>query len=221
VSTRASPAEDPQARLFVLGESLRSGQIPMTLANSFLDGRHYLGGAGRGIAWSNTKSIIVLANPSSRRLPCDRWLELTRWLVLEGIGSQHWAECREFIAGITPPITTVVSYSDPSVGHDGAIYRASGWLWAPTWHRLRPPPTGNGKWSDKNESTKDRWVYPLLPDAERQSLLAVDDESVLRRFPYASYTEPRWKRGHTVHGTGGGDYRRWSMALLKKVEGKS
>ena len=37
-------------------------------------------------------------------------------------------------------VSTVVSYSDPSAGHTGSLYRACNWIWAPTWLRLRPPP---------------------------------------------------------------------------------
>lgn len=88
-------------------------------------------------------------------------------------------------------VTTVVSYSDPSVGHTGALYRACNWWWAPTWHRLRPPPTGNGKWTTQQaQSVKDRWVFPLAPDAERAALLLVRDTSILRRWPFVVYREP-------------------------------
>ena len=52
-----------------------------------------------------------------------------------------------------PRCTTIVSYSDPSVGHTGALYRACNWLWAPTWHRLQPPPTGCGSWDGKKRSS--------------------------------------------------------------------
>ena len=78
-------------------------------------------------------------------------------------------------------MTTVVSYSDPSVGHTGALYKACNWTWAPTWHRLRPPPTGNGSWKNgEAQSVKDRWVCILAPDTRRDEILRVKDDAILR-----------------------------------------
>ncbi len=176
-----------------------------------LTANHYLGPARRGLAWSDEYGVMVLGNPASRSLPHDRWLELTRWCLVEGranAGSRQWAEVSRWLLAHRPDITTVVSYSDPSAGHTGSLYRACNWLWAPTWHRLRPPPSGNGSWVDgKVESVKDRWVYPLRPDAERAALLAVRDTALRRRFPDAEYREPLVRRGRMVRGTGGGTYR--------------
>jgi hypothetical protein len=73
-------------------------------------------------------------------------------------------------------VTTVVSYSDPSAGHTGALYKACGWIWAPTWHRLYPTPSGNGAWKDgEAQSVKDRWVFVLGADLRRDELLRVKD----------------------------------------------
>jgi len=73
-----------------------------------------------------------------------------------------------------PEVTTCVSYSDPSVGHTGALYKACNWQWAPTWHRLKPPPTGNGSWDGQTQqSVKDRWIFRLRPDAQRADILRV------------------------------------------------
>src|SRR5690606_2807761 len=79
-------------------------------------------------------------------------------------------------------VTTLVSYSDPSRGHTGALYKACNWLWAPTWHRLRPPPTGNGNWANGMQAVKDRWVFPVLPDARRDDVLAIDDPAAVRHW---------------------------------------
>jgi hypothetical protein len=79
----------------------------------------------------------------------------------------------------------------PIQGHTGALYRACNWWWAPTWHRLRPPPTGNGSWTEgKQEAVKDRWVFPLQPDAARAFVLRAQDDAILRRWPWAEYREP-------------------------------
>lgn len=187
--------------------------VPPATVADFLDANHYLGATRRGIAWSDDDGVLVLASPTSRRLPSDRWLDLTRWCLLPGrpnAGSRQWAKVRAWLLAEMPHISTVVSYSDPAAGHDGALYRACGWLWAPTWHRLRPPPSGQGSWTaGKQEAVKDRWVDVLRPDADREQLLAPNDAAVARRFPEACYREPRFKRGLPVRGTGGGDFKAW------------
>jgi len=154
-------------------------RVPVGTVAHFLDELHYLGATGRGFAWSDEFGVLVLAKPTSRRLPQDgTWLELVRW-CLEGIpngGSQQWARVVRCLKAEEPQVTTVVSYSDPSVGHTGALYKACNWQWAPTWHRLYPPPTGNGSWKDGvAQSVKDRWVYPLRADARRDEILRVKD----------------------------------------------
>ena len=69
-------------------------RVPVGTVAHFLDELHYLGATGRGFAWSDEFGVLVLAKPTSRRLPQDgTWLELVRW-CLEGIpngGSQQWA----------------------------------------------------------------------------------------------------------------------------------
>lgn len=172
--------------------------------------KHYLGRARRGFAWDTELGVMVFTNPNSRHLPQQSWLELVRWCITgeANAGSQHWAGFARYADINLPAITTIVSYSDPSQGHTGALYRACNWLWAPTWHRLRPPPSGNGAWStEKKQSVKDRWIFPLRPDDDREGALAIDDTGVRRDFLYAEYREPTWKKGHRVGG--GGDYKRW------------
>ncbi len=151
--------------------------VPTGTLKHYLGELHYLGETGRGIGWSDEFGVLVLAKPTSRRLPQDgTWLELVRW-CLEGErngGSRQWARVARFLRAERREVTTVVSYSDPSVGHTGALYKACNWTWAPTWHRLKPPPTGNGSWKDGvSQSVKDRWVFVLLPDARRDEILRV------------------------------------------------
>jgi hypothetical protein len=114
----------------------RSGYLFDT-ARSTLDRQHYLGSKGaRSIhTYSDDHGLIVFSGPSSRRLPTS-WIELSRWCLLPGsVGSVQWSECLRWLRSRTSA-TTIVSYHDPSVGHTGALYRACGWLWAPTWHCL-------------------------------------------------------------------------------------
>ena len=122
--------------------------VPSRTVAHYLNANHYLGATGRGFAWSDEYGVLVLAKPAVVRV-------IRR-------------ERRE--------VTTVVSYSDPSVGHTGALYRACNWTWAPTWHRLRPPPSGNGSWrTNETQSVKDRWVYEIRPDERRSEILRVKD----------------------------------------------
>lgn len=173
-----------------------------------LAAEHYLGPLSRGKAYQDAAGVIVVSAPTSRRLPTS-WLELARWCITDrarNAGSSQWARALRWIRATWPGATTVVSYSDPSVGHGGALYRACGWLWAPTWHRLAPPPTGCGSWDGVTVSApKDRWVYVLAPDPGR--VVALVDRDLARRWPAFAFTEPTWRRG-TPHG-GGGDFARW------------
>jgi len=181
-------------------------QVPVTDVSHLLNANHYLGASRRGFALLDRSGCLVFANPSSRRLPTTGWAELVRWCILDGIGSRQWAQAVSALRRLRPDLTTVVSYSDPSAGHTGALYRASNWLWAPTWHRLRPPPTGNGDWGTGGQSVKDRWVYCLAPDENRERILSIQDPGLMHKYPWASFKEPRWKRG--VPSGGGGDFRR-------------
>lgn len=175
--------------------------------------RHYLGPTkAAAFAWRDEFGCIVFAAPRARGVP-SQWLEVVRWCLLgeKNAGSQQWRAAADMIRKTCPDCTTIVSYSDPSQGHTGSLYRACNWLWAPTWHRLRPPPTGNGAWTeDKMQAVKDRWVFPMGPDAGRLKALTVNDESLLRKFPWASYREPKWRRGRFDPQTGGGDFKQWS-----------
>lgn len=161
-----------------------------------LDSKHYLGSKGSRVrlCYEDEHGVICFSSPASRRLPKD-WLELSRWCIREGgIGSKQWKHCRRWLKSRSET-TTIVSYSDPSVGHTGALYRACNWIWAPVWHVLREPPTGSGIRGGKLQRAKHRWVFLLKPDNRREQILRLQDESLARRFPWISYTEPEWIKG--------------------------
>jgi hypothetical protein len=162
-------------------------------ANRLLGSRHYLGPIGRGFAFGQRDAtrlvaVMVWTNPTSRRLPQDgTWLELARWCLTpeagENAGSRMHGRCVRWMRTHRPEITTLVSYSDPSQGHTGALYKACNWSWRPTWHRLRPPPSGNGEWTQgQQQHVKDRWVFELAPDERRLDLLAIKDSAIVRRL---------------------------------------
>jgi hypothetical protein len=202
-----------------------SGQLvldfpPESLPSAaLLTSRHYLGPSKGGDLYRDEFGLIAFVNPTSRHLPHDRWMELNRWCLIgeKNAGSRQWARARRWFHERHPDVTTVVSYSDPSVGHTGALYRACGWLWAPTWLRLKPPPTGNGAWGVTGavHAVKDRWVYLLAKDSEREAILANVAQSAVKPWPWALYREPRWRRGHPLLHTGGGDYRRWILEVAR------
>lgn len=160
---------------------------------ALLKRHHYLGPTRLGAAYQDEFGVMVVASPTSRRLP-PTWLELTRWCLLgrgDNAGSRQWSRFLKALRRAAPEATTLISYSDPSVGHGGGLYRACSWWWAPTWHRLRPPPTGQGSWNGEDlESVKDRWVFPLDADRDRVAILTIQDDAILRRYPWARYREP-------------------------------
>lgn len=172
--------------------------------NQVLSRFHYLGPIDRGFTYRDQFGVCVFGNPSSRRLPQQRWLELVRWCLYgeKNGGSQQWKAITAWLRETRPEATTVVSYSDPSAGHTGSLYRACNWLWAPTWHRLREPPSGNGDWGNgRRQAVKDRWVFCLAADAEREALLRVNDDALRKRMPWAEFREKR-----------GGDFKKWKVA---------
>jgi len=184
-------------------------------ANPLLSRHHYLGpiksGGSALIVIGVRDSAVVAAQvwraPTARNLPSDgSWLELSRWCLTPGAGDnagsrQHRWSVR-LIRDLLPRVTTLVSYSDPSQGHTGALYRACNWHWAPTWLRLRPPPTGNGSWTPgMGQSVKDRWVFDVRPDATRVGVLSIDDEAAIRFWrANSSETERRWAARHPQLG---------------------
>lgn len=155
-------------------------------ANWLLQARHYLGPIDWArlviCQWADGRVVgcSVWKEPTARRLPADgTWMELARWcLTPEGgknAGSRMHKVALVELRKRFSELTTLVSYSDPSVGHSGTLYKACGWLWRPTWHRLNPPPSGAGSWDGINrQEPKDRWMFPLRPDANREWYLRPD-----------------------------------------------
>lgn len=155
--------------------------------NALLRAEHYLGPIewGRFVLcqWAGGQVVgaMVFRPPTSRRLPADgTWFELSRWCLTRAGGrnagsrmhrSAVWELRRRY-----PALTTLVSYSDPSVGHTGRLYRACNWRWRPAWQRLVPPPSGGGSWDGvTTQAPKDRWVFELRPDPTRDDSLRLDE----------------------------------------------
>jgi hypothetical protein len=176
-------------------------------ANELLSRHHYLGplySGGRmviiGSRGSEPVAATIWKHPTSRNLPAfGTWLELSRWCLTasagENAGSRMHRWSTRLIKQHAPEVTTLVSYSDPAHGHTGALYRACNWQWAPTWHRLRIPPSGNGNWGTGAQSVKDRWIFCVKPDPIRESVLRVDDRAAVRHWQAnATSVERNWAR---------------------------
>lgn len=171
-----------------------------------LDREHYLGPLKSGMLGiagydlvDNLVAGMIWRRPTARRLPADgSWLELSRWCLTPAAGPNagsrsHWAAVR-IIKELQRNTKTLLSYSDPSVGHRGELYRACNYLWAPTWHRLRPPPTGLGSWDgETSQAVKDRWVFPLRKNPALPELVSIRDPGAIRRWvsSHPSETEVR------------------------------
>lgn len=161
-------------------------------ANDLLRREHYLGplnsgGAALVIVGRRDGEVVacqVWRKPTSRSLPNDgTWLELSRWCLTPQAGPNAGSRCHK--ASMTylreAGVRTIVSYSDPSQGHTGALYRACNWIWAPTWIRLRPPPTGNHEWKKgAMQAAKDRWVFHVTKADPGRDALPTDDLAAVR-----------------------------------------
>ena len=124
--------------------------------NGLLAERHYLGPVSgavvyvfAGVVGRDVVAAQVWKLPTSRHLPSDgSWLELSRWCLTpeagDWAGSRMHAWATRYLRANARGVTTLVSSSDPSAGHTGALYRACNWTWRPTWMRLAPPPSGGG-----------------------------------------------------------------------------
>src|SRR5690606_37756509 len=116
--------------------------------NMLLAAEHYLGPirAARYVHAGWLDDVLVAAMvwrwPTARMLPADgSWLELSRWCISsaapKNTGSRMMGWAARTLRARAPQVETLVSYSDPSQGHVGALYKASGWIEAPTHHTLR------------------------------------------------------------------------------------
>ena len=162
--------------------------------NGLLAEHHYLGPlkSGGKLIFAGTVDDEIVAcqiwrHPTSRRLPQDgTWLELSRWCLTPNAGISAGSRMHKYVArwikANCPEVTTLVSYSDPSQGHTGALYRSCNWYWAPTWLRLRPPPSGNGAWSGNRQQVKDRWIFDVRPDLRRAEIIRVKDDAIVKRL---------------------------------------
>jgi hypothetical protein len=181
------------------------GHGSLVEANDLLHREHYLGPlrtGGNALIFVGRKDHRVVAcqvwrRPTSRNLPADgTWLELSRWCLTAEAGPNAGSRCHRAVLPALRELgaRTVVSYSDPSAGHTGALYRACNWLWAPTWLRLRPPPTANGDWGGVGlQAVKDRWIFHVARRDPARSILPTDDHAAVRYWlTHGTDAERKW-----------------------------
>lgn len=143
-----------------------------------LEAEHYLGALNAAdICFAGWADDVLVACqvwrwPSARMLPSDgSMLELSRWCLTPAAGKNAGSRMMGWVARqirrLRPGVALGVSYHDPE-RHDGALYRASGWVPAPTHHTLRYEangvgyPSGHGSWDGSTTAgPKYRWFYPF------------------------------------------------------------
>jgi len=198
-------------------------QLKLREVADFLDENHYLGrrSSRNAFALRNKHGVLVFSRkPQASSLPRD-WLELSRWCIVSddmNAGTKQWSRAKAWLRENTEA-TTVVTYSDPS-RHDGSLYRAAGFLWAPSSQFLLKNLSLTGeRHPGKPYVDKNRWVYPLRPDARRAEALTVrhpwlynsDELKFLCDWP-----EPKWRGRGTRFSGGGKDYQRWKELLQER-----
>jgi hypothetical protein len=196
--------DDPSTYVDTAGVTWTVGDLDA--ANRLLRRRHYLGpitaGGARVVVVGERDGEPVACQvwryPTARLLPNDRtWLELSRWCLTPAAGPNAGSRCHRYAVPWLRSIgaRTLLSYSDPSAGHTGSLYRACNWLWAPHWQRLRPPPSGGGEWRrGERQHVKDRWVFHVTKrDPHRDAVLTQRDMGAVRHWQqHASPEQRRW-----------------------------
>jgi hypothetical protein len=146
--------------------------------NPLLAASHYLGPIdGADLCFAGWVDDVLVAcqawrAPTARLLGQPSALELSRWCLTadagRNAGSRMMGWAARELRRLRAAIDLGVSYSDPSCGHTGALYRASGWVYAPTHHSLRFDangkgyPSGHGSWDGVTvQAPKHRWFYYL------------------------------------------------------------
>lgn len=197
---------------------LQFSPITASEAALLLSSEHYLGPLDAclyGIGgWVDDTLVAAQLYrwPTARGIPADgTWLELSRWCLTPdagpNAGSRMMGWAARWLRTNAAGVVSLVSYSDPSHGHDGALYKASGWTWAPTHHRLaqldgHPYPTGNGSWDGRTrQEPKDRWFYDLRRSRRRRGRRMTKARVLARAFDDYSGGNGSMHEPTTIGGT--------------------
>ena len=115
---RCQPSESRELREWIKrSHYLESAPPGYVAALEFLEGKERIGG-------------MLLGRPAARTYG-EEILELTRMYFVDSAPknteSAALAMMRAFVRKWFPSIRLLISYSDPSQGHTGGIYKADGW----------------------------------------------------------------------------------------------
>ena len=97
----------------------KSGPPGYRVALEFLEGSKRVG-------------AMLLGRPTARTLDTVKWLELTRMFFVDeaptNTESHALSMMRKWVRTWMPEVKGLLAYSDPSVGHNGTVYEADGWV---------------------------------------------------------------------------------------------
>lgn len=148
--TRAGSADSGTAVVQTAGESaslipalqLHVRRIPWHIAQGFVREHHYLhmapimcspsfGVFASDALLASLVGVIVYGKPASASEDQDTTLELRRMVILDVTERNAESRCIGYtvrwLRKHRPEITRLIAYADPSAGHEGTIYKASGW----------------------------------------------------------------------------------------------
>jgi hypothetical protein len=116
---RAQPGESREVREWIMKHHYtRSAPPGYRVALEFVEGRERVG-------------AMLLGRPDARSLDSTRWLQLTRMYFTDEAGpnteSRALGMMRRWVRIWMPQVKGLLSYSDPSVGHQGTVYLADNW----------------------------------------------------------------------------------------------
>lgn len=148
---RAQPSESVELKDWIAAnhylQSCPPGFVQML---EFIEGKQRIGG-------------MLIGRPAAKTYDANTILQVHRvWFVDETehcVESKALAQMRKHIRVWLPQIRLLLSYSDPSAGHVGTIYKADGWAFL----GMTEEATGYGWQSrkgrrDQKVSRKMRWV---------------------------------------------------------------
>lgn len=103
--------------------------------SSLLNKWHYLGASCKGIvlAWGHSEGCCIYGNPRSRKI--ELWfpdLKMLELLRMVGIDGHKWsltslmAQAHKVLK--QRAVDILVTYADPTAGHNGTIYSAGNWV---------------------------------------------------------------------------------------------
>ncbi len=116
---RAQPCETRKLKDWIAANHyLQSAPPGFVHLYEFIEGKELIGG-------------MILGRPSAKQYNPDKILQLHRVFFIDdtapNVESQGLSMMRRMVRVWIPQIRGLLSYSDPSIGHEGTIYEADMW----------------------------------------------------------------------------------------------